>query len=57
MTKHEIQVRLPKGSNYKQELQKIADRNHISMNALMVKIICWFLESIEKGVQFKFTLK
>ena len=52
----DISIRLH-GKNYlKKELQKIAKRNKISMNTLMINIIEWWLE--EKGKRnFQIKLK
>lgn len=51
-----IAVRL-RGKNYlKKELEKIAKRNKISLNTLMINIIEWWLE--EKGKRnFRIKLK
>lgn len=55
--KNDIQVRLPVGSDYKDQLLKIAKENHLSMNTLIVKMIEWFLQEREKGKEFAIKLK
>lgn len=51
----DVLIRFPKGSTQKEQLQKIAERNGISMNLLMIKIVELFLETV--GDDYKLEIK
>lgn len=51
----DVWIRFPKGSTHKQELQKIADKNGISRNLLMIKVVELFLETV--GDDYKLEIK
>lgn len=53
----DLYIRLPKGkAKIKEELVKIAAKNDITLNRLMISIVEWFLES-KKVVDFSIKLK
>ena len=53
----DLYIRLPKGkAGVKAELVKIAAKNDITLNRLMISIVDWFLES-KKVVDFSIKLK
>jgi len=52
---NDVWIRFPKGSTQKKELQKIAERNGISMNLLMIKVVEMFLESV--GEDYRLEIK
>ena len=51
----DVWIRFPKGSTQKKELQKIAERNGMSMNLLMRKVVEMFLESV--GDDYRLEIK
>lgn len=51
----DVWIRFPEESNHKEQLQKIADRNGMSMNLLMIKVTEMFLESV--GEDYKLEIK
>ena len=56
-TSADLYIRLPKDkANLKGELVKIAFKNGITLNRLMILVVEWFLES-KKVVDFTITLK
>ena len=51
----DLSIRLPKDKKHlKQELVKIAERNHITLNQLVIYIVQWFLDEREDRT---FTIK
>lgn len=54
-TKYDVWIRFPKDSSHKEQLQKIAERNGISMNLLMIKVVELFLETV--GDDYKLEIK
>jgi len=54
-TTYDVWIRFPKGSGHKKKLQKIAERNGISMNLLMIKVVEMFLESV--GDDYRLEIK
>lgn len=54
----DLSIRLPKDKKYlKQELVKIAERNHITLNQLVVYIVEWFLDEKKQKRQFVIKIK
>ena len=54
---HDIVIRLGKDQQLKKELQKIADKNRMSVNRLMVIMIEYFLEKYKEGLKISLGLK
>jgi len=54
---HDLIVRLGNKKPLKAKLQKIAGKNQMSVNKLMIKIICWFIDAYESGKDFTIMLK
>jgi len=54
---HDLSVRLGKDQQLKKELQKIADKNRMSVNRLMVIMIEYFLEKYKEGLKISLGLK
>lgn len=53
----DLSIRLPTDKKYmKQELVKIAERNHITLNQLVTYIVQWFLDE-RKARTFTIKLK
>jgi len=54
---HDLAVRLGNKKALKDKLRKIAGKNNISLNQLLIFLIEWFISSYEKGEKFKTDLK
>ncbi len=54
---HDLSVRLGKDKQMKTKLQKIAGKNDLSMNKLLIFILAGFLYDYEAGKKFKKELK
>lgn len=52
---NDVWIRFPKGSTQKKKLQEIAERNGISVNLLMIKVVEMFLESV--GEDYRLEIK
>jgi len=55
--KGKIEFRLWDKKKLKGKLQKIARKNQISLNKLLIYILDWFIYSYEEGKEFKIDLK
>ena len=54
---HDIIIRLGKDKPLKKQLQRIAEKNRISLNRLMVIMIEYFLEKYKEGLKITLGLK
>ena len=49
----DIVIRLPDDKKHmKTKLKRIAKRNRMTMTEMMIRIMEWFLEEIDKGAEF-----
>lgn len=54
----DLSIRLPMDKKYmKQELVKIAKKNHLTLNQLVTYIIGWYLDGIKKNKRFFVQIK
>ena len=54
----DIVLRLPDDKKHlKAKVRRIAKRNRMTMTEMMIRIMEWFLEEIDKGKEFTVTIK